>query len=277
MKRFLKLVNFEWNRFLKIYIALIAITILSQIIGVIVLSKSYLHMASRMINEQGFTEASFLESYGEMSFRNITGSLWFLGPIALCIAGLIFYAFFIWYRDWLGKNTFIYRLLMIPTARINVYLAKATSLFLMVLGLISLQLILLPIESEILQLMIPNGFRTDMSITEIIVSFNYLSILYPNTVIDFILYYGTGFMAVLVLFTAILFERSYRLKGILFGAIYIVLAICVFLLPFLIELLLGVVFLYPIELLILEIVLGLVVIAMSIWVSHYLLRKKIRV
>ena len=41
--------------------------------------------------------------------------MWFLGPIALCIAALIIYVFFIWYRDWLGKNTFAYRLLMLPT------------------------------------------------------------------------------------------------------------------------------------------------------------------
>ena len=35
------------------------------------------------------------------------------------------YVFFIWYRDWLGKYTFAYRLLMLPTTRINIYFAKA--------------------------------------------------------------------------------------------------------------------------------------------------------
>ena len=34
MNRYLKLVNFEFNRFLKLYLVLIGITILSQIIGV---------------------------------------------------------------------------------------------------------------------------------------------------------------------------------------------------------------------------------------------------
>ena len=87
--------------------------------------------------------------------------------LQLCGVALIIYVFFIWYRDWLGKNTFIYRLLMLPTARINVYLAKATTILLFVLGLVALQLLLLPIEGQVLQWMVPTEFRTDMSINEI--------------------------------------------------------------------------------------------------------------
>lgn len=275
MNRYLKLVNFEWNRFFKVYIVLIAITILSQISGVIVIANDYLNTANKIINvDQQMSKAEFLMDYGKMSFMDITHTLWFLGPIALSIAALIFYAFLIWYRDWFGKNTFIYRLLMIPTARINIYLAKATSLFLMVLGLISLQLILLQVEGEVLRWIVPFDFRTDISINAIITSFHYLSVLYPSTFIEFILYYGLGFMAVFVLFTVILFERSYRLKGILFGVLYGVLTLCVFFSPYIVG---GDQYLYPMEWLILEIILGLIVVAMSIWVSHFLLRKKIRV
>lgn len=277
MNRYLKLVNFELNRFIRIYIVLAAITIISQIVGVMVTSNGYLDLANVVINKDHVSKETFIDEYGYMSFANITDTLWFLGPIALSIAALIFYSFFIWYRDWFGKNTFIYRLLMLPTTRINVYLAKATALFLMVLGLISLQLILLPIESKILQFMVSVDFRTDMSINEIITSFHYLTVLYPRTFIGFILSYGTGFMAVFVLFTVILFERSYRLKGILFGAIYGVLAIVVFFLLDIVEMILGKQYLYPSELLTIRIVLGLIVTALSIWVSYYLLRKKIRV
>ena len=79
---------------------------------------------------------TFIEQYGTLSFFDITQSTWFIGPIALCIAMLIIYVFFIWYRDWLGKNTFIYRLLMLPTNRLNIYLAKATTILLFILGLV---------------------------------------------------------------------------------------------------------------------------------------------
>ena len=52
-----------------------------------------------------------------------------MGPIALCVVVLIIYVFFIWYRDWLGKNTFIYRLLMLPTARIQCLFSKGDNDF----------------------------------------------------------------------------------------------------------------------------------------------------
>ena len=142
-----------------------------------------------------------------------------MGPIILCGVILIIYVFFIWYRDWLGKNTFSYRLLMLPTARINVYLAKATTILLYVLGLVALQLLLLPIEVQVLKWMVPSEFRTDFSINEI-ANFHDLRIFFPNNFIEFILYYGAGMAAVFIVFTAILFERSFRIKGIIYGILY---------------------------------------------------------
>src|SRR5699024_8235314 len=128
MKNYLKLVNFELNRFIKLYAILIAITIISQISGVIVISRQYLNHAHETIFEESMSQADYLLQYGTMSFQRITQSIWVMGPIALCIVALLFYVFLIWYRDWFGKNTFIYRLLMLPTARLNVYLAKATTI-----------------------------------------------------------------------------------------------------------------------------------------------------
>src|SRR5690554_6546694 len=118
MKNYLKLVNFEFSRFFKVHAALIAITIVSQITGIIVISKSYLNQANDLMYNEGLSQAAFLEHYGTMSFHRITQTIWVMGPIALCIVALMFYIFLIWYRDWFGKNTFIYRLLMLPTQRI---------------------------------------------------------------------------------------------------------------------------------------------------------------
>lgn len=211
-----------------------------------------------------------------MSVLQVTGSLWFMGPIALCIAALIFYVFFIWYRDWFGKNTFIYRLLMLPTARIQIFLSKAVSILLMVFGFVAIQLMLLPIESVILKWIVPLDYRIDMTAGEIIQN-SYLQTLIPSTFIEFVLYYGAGIMAVLIIFTAILFERSFRLKGVLLGAIFVGLAVLVFFSPILIMEIMQTYYLYPIEIFILEIILGLVVIGASIWTSHFLLKKKITV
>ena len=44
---------------------------------------------------------------GPSHFLKYTNSIWFLGPIALSIAALLIYVFFIWYRDWL-RQKYIY-------------------------------------------------------------------------------------------------------------------------------------------------------------------------
>lgn len=276
MNNFFKLLNFEVNRFLKFYVTLIAITIIMQITGVIIEAKNYMNYANKIMFTESMSKATFLTENGQFSFQHVTNSLWFNGPIALCIVTLLIYSFFIWYRDWFGKNTFIYRLLILPTARINLFLAKATTIFLSVLGLIAVQLILLLVENNILQWLVPADFRLDMSTQEMINSLHFLTILIPGSFTEFTINYGMGLIAIVVLFTAIIFERCFRWKGILLGICYCLIAVFIFLSPVLIHIRLESYF-YPVELIGLECLTGLIVIAGSIWTSHYLLKNKIRV
>ncbi|MFS0821400.1 hypothetical protein [Bacillus sp. 1P02SD] len=276
MKRYLKLVNFEFSRFFKLYLVLVGITVFFQIIGVIFTSKRYLGRAEEAMVEDMLSKGDYISQYGKISMIDFAQTLWFMGPIMLSGATLLIYVFFIWYRDWLGKNTFSYRLLVLPTARLNVYLAKATTILLFVLSLIALQLVLIPVESRVLQWMVPGEFRTDFTVGEITNVF-YLQALFPKTFMDFVLYYGAGMAAVCVVFTAILFERSYRLKGLFFGIIYCVISFLFLLLPILLdEYMLGNYF-YPNELFYLVVGAGLVAWAAAIWIGNYLLNKKIRV
>lgn len=276
MNRYLKLVNFETNRFLKLYLVLIGIVVFVQMIGVIIVSRLYINSANEAIYEDFLTKAQFLDQYGYMSFINFTRTAWFLGPIMLSMAVLIIYVFFIWYRDWLGKNTFAYRLLMLPTERINVYLAKATTMLIFVLGLVSVQLLLFPLENQVMKWMVSDDFRMDFSVKQITTS-NELVILFPNTFTEFLLYYGGGMVAVCIVFTAILFERSYRLKGIIYGILYCAVSLLVFFAPVFVDVFLLGNYLYPLELFFIEIAMGLLVLIGTIWIGHYLLKNKVRV
>ena len=85
---------------------------------------------------------------------------WFGIPIIFCIAMLMIYVFFIWYRDWFGKNTFIYRLLMLPTERITIYFSKLTAILFFVLGLVALQIVLMLIEIQIINSIVSADFLT---------------------------------------------------------------------------------------------------------------------
>ncbi|HCX47737.1 MAG TPA: hypothetical protein DG757_01565 [Bacillus sp. (in: Bacteria)] len=276
MNRYLKLVNFETNRFLKLYLVLIGIVFFVQMIGVIIVSRLYVNSANEAIYEDFLTKAQFLDQYGYMSFINFTRTAWFLGPIMLSMAVLIIYVFFIWYRDWLGKNTFAYRLLMLPTERINVYLAKATTMLIFVLGLVSVQLLLFPLENQVMKWLVSDDFRMDFSVKQITTS-NELVILFPNTFTELLLYYGGGMVAVCIVFTAILFERSYRLKGIIYGILYCAASLLVFFAPVFVDAFLLGNFLYPLELFFIEIVMGFLVLIGAIWIGHYLLKNKVRV
>ncbi len=70
MKRYLKLVDFEFNRFLKLYLVLLGITILSQIIGVIVESRSYLNRANEIMYKDLIPKDKFLEQVWDNVFFN---------------------------------------------------------------------------------------------------------------------------------------------------------------------------------------------------------------
>lgn len=276
MMRYLKLTNFELSRFFKIYVVLIGITLGMQLLGVVLTANHYVGEINEMV-ASGNSIDEAIRNWGMFAFDAVTRTFWFGAPIALCMVTLLIYTLFIWYRDWFGKNTFIYRLLMLPTARINVFFAKASAIFLMVLGLISLQLIFLVLEMAIMKSIVPSSLRVDLTLSQVIYSFDSWRVLYPVSIIEFIINYGIGFMAVIVLFTGVLFERSFRWKGILLGLLFAGISLLVFVSPLLVQTFLVNNFFYPIEMFMFMVISGLVVTSGAIWMSNYLLNKKIRV
>lgn len=277
MMRYIKLVNFEINRFSKIYISLLLITLVSQLVGVIIGTKSFLNRALDIMLEEKISEAAYVTNYGGIDFTQIANSLWFQGPIALSAVALVFYIFLIWYRDWFGKNTFIYRLLMLPTSRLSIYLSKATAIFLMVLGLIALQIIILPMENALFNSYVPESLlNTEMSTSSIVKMNSVLNLVIPSTFTQFLLSYGIGLMAMSILFTAIMFERSFRIKGIILGLVFTGIASALFLAPVFIMASESFYF-YPNELFGIMTALGIIVTGLSIWLGSWLLKNRVTV
>ncbi|CAH0150263.1 hypothetical protein SRABI84_00681 [Peribacillus simplex] len=275
MMRYIKLVNFEINRFSKIYLSLLLITLVSQFAGVIIVTKSLLKDARDIMSEERLSEAAYITNYGSIEFSHIAHTLLFVGPIALSAVALIFYIFLIWYRDWFGKNTFIYRLLMLPTSRLSIYLSKATAIFLMVLGLIAFQIIILPMENALFNSNVPEALLNEMSTFAIVKISPILSLIIPSTFTQFLLSYGIGLMIMSILFTAIMFERSFRIKGIILGLVYCGIAAVLFLAPVLMEI--GNFYFYPNELFGLMLALGIILTGLSVWLGAWLLKNRVTV
>ncbi|MGM1033056.1 MAG: hypothetical protein ACQEXK_11360 [Bacillota bacterium] len=276
MMRYIKLVNFEINRFSKIYLSLLLITLVSQFAGVIIVTKSLLKDARDIMKEERLSEAAYITNYGGIDFSHIAHSLFFVGPIALSAVALIFYIFLIWYRDWFGKNTFIYRLLMLPTSRLSIYLSKATAIFLMVLGLIAFQIIMLPMENALFHSNVPQALLNEMSTYGITKLIPILSLIIPSSFTQFLLSYGIGLMIMSILFTAIMFERSFRIKGIIMGLLYCGIAAVLFLAPFFV-MGFGNFHFYPNELFGLLLAIGIILTGLSVWLGAWLLKNRVTV
>ena len=276
MNNYIKLVNFEIHRIIKLYIGLLIITAISQFIGFFWQTTAYLNQAENMIKHGGMSQTTFIEQYGLFNMFEIIHTLWFIGPITLGVAAVMIYIFLIWYRDWLGKNTFIYRLLMLPTSRVNVLLAKATTIMLGIFGLVAFQYIILIAQSTALKWRIPKAFRLDLTVPEIINNHEYLMLIMPKTFTQFVLNYGAGITFLFICFTIILFERSFRVKGAIVGIVYALIAFSLFALPFLILLLLQK-DVYPSEAILMLVGVGAIVLSISAGLSSYLIKHKVTV
>lgn len=280
MKSYLKLVHMEINRFKYILAGLMSLTLLCQVGVVIWWTKSAVSY-----RESGAWKIGKYSSYtpspnGNILFTDVMANIQaiYMTPILLSIGVCAIYVFLIWYRDWFGRNTFIYRLLTLPTARRHIYFSKGTAILMFILVLVSFQLALLPVQELIFNLIVPSDIRDPSYLSNIIYANRALPLLVPWHLDIFLVYYGLGMIAVMAIFTAILIERSYRRVGIIYALFYLGICLCALLFP-LFGLGLNDVngYLYTNEIYGIELVMCVIVLSVSVWLGCRLLSKKITV
>ncbi|OAB37069.1 hypothetical protein PMSD_09705 [Paenibacillus macquariensis subsp. defensor] len=282
MNRYLKLVHMEVDRFKYILAGLMSLTLICQFGAVIWWTKSAVsNRESGAWNNGGSMAYSLNPPHnGNLSFTEVISNTQFLFmiPILISIGVLAIYVLLIWYRDWFGRNTFIYRLLTLPTARRHIYFAKLTAILLFIFGLVSFQLALLPVEKLIFNLIVPSDMRDHSDFLDIIYANPALEMLIPWNFDSFLVYYVIGIIAVLVIFSAILIERSYGRLGILYAILYLGISTFLLLFPLFglgLDDMNG--YLYPNEIFTIELVMGVIVMAVSVWLGCRLISKKITV
>ena len=273
MNNYIKLVNFEVKRFLKLFLVLVTAIVASQITGAIISSFSFLNRVETRMKQEQITESEYILRYDAYSLNNFINSELFALSIMFAATVLLIYVFFIWYRDWLGKSSFIYRLLMLPTERRNVYFAKLTAILLFVLFIVGVEVVLLEVIEQIMRWIVPESLRIDGVITYY--SFDVLDIIYPQTLFQFVLIYGLGITLVAIVFTAILFERSYHLKGIFLAGLYMVISGTVMLAPIIIRS--NTNYFYNEEIILMMVLCSILAFVAAIFTANYLLKRKINV
>jgi hypothetical protein len=280
MNRYLKLVHMEVHRFRWVLAILMGVTAIFQFSVLIWTVNKELSFREKLLLETVDKSllTGFSPKYLSFEWAIFSSQMGYILPMFLCIGVLALYVFIIWYRDWIGRSTFIYRLLMLPTARRNIYFAKITAFLLFVFGLISFQLILLPIQHFVFNLIVHADQRIDSHIVEAIISNQALAQLIPRQFEQFLYYYGFGTIVVLIIFTAVLLERSYGRLGILYGVLYlagwVLLVVSTFLFLNTNE---RYTYLYPYEIFTLMLILCILVVCISVWLGIRLIAKKITV
>lgn len=274
----LKLTNFELERLSKLLFTLMGLTLLINLVGYIYTPMQHMGKINEYIAQNSATTQQALDTFGRFSFYDVTQTLWIAGPIEIGVSGLLFYAVFIWYREWFGKNTFAYRLLMLPVSRMTLYFSKLITVFIGIFTLIATQMISLFIGYPIVSAIIESAYAAEIGLMESL-RMNFLFIyLFPLEPGYFLVINGIGMILLLVLFTVILMERSFAFKGILLGIGYAVCSLAIVLFPLsLPDLLKNNYILYDSELMIIEIVLITIVGAVSLLLSRHLINKKITV
>lgn len=277
MKTYLKLVHMEIYRFRFILLGLMALTAVIQLLGMQMFLSDMLDHISRQMDNKGISLREYAAENGKLNL----GSLWshqegvMTFPVVICMVVIGLYIFVIWYRDWFGKSGFVYRLLMLPHPRFTLYLSKFTALMIIIFSMIAFQVIVVILEMVIFHYRVPGELREYYTLIQTIGSWD-LSIFIPVRFQEFLLVYGIGAAFVLMLFTTVLLERSYRLKGLILGLIYTIGMLVVVAWMFEEASSKGG-FLYPSELLLATISLMLVSAALSLWLGRWLLRKKVTV
>lgn len=274
MKKFISLLSFEMNRFLRFLLPTLAVVAGLQIFTALTKIFSYNSELEKML-----ARGESLELYPDFTVQDITGSTLFELSILLIVLVFAFYSFFTWYREWLGKNTFIYRLLMLPTSRTYIILTK--SLVFLIGGLLAFafQFGMYFIHLNLGEWLVTSGHYQSLGIHDVQPMYGIIQhVLFPKTVFQFLSYYSFAFAALISLFTGILIERSFGMKGFIFGVIYFVGYFTLFGLVSSI----GYGFMFQITLLpshlaIIIIVYQFVVIALGYLISGQLLKKKIKV
>ncbi len=178
----------------------------------------------------------------------------------------------------LGKIRFIYRLLMLPTERLNIFLSKLVTILLATLALVAFQYFALLIEKSLFDLMLQEQFRSDVSLRMLIVSNPMFNLILPKSIDGIVIMYGLGAVTVTTTFTGIIMERSFRIKGIALAVIYVILNLAIVFAPGILNYeLMDRGFLYESEVLMVTGVLILILTSISILISRKLLNDRIRV
>lgn len=234
MNNILTLYDMEFKRIYKIYFTLIGILLASNI-GATLFSISIYSVPSRTSDIEGNPiTVNVLKSEEGIRYiyEYLIGDLTSITKMAVAFSVLLclLYSLVIWYRDYFSKSKTIATLLMLPQKRFNIYISKFLTVIMMIFGIIASQFLFWFIDLVIIKIILNVNTEGFLNVFKtMLVQQNMISNLVFNQPIDFMMVDILGvILAVTVLFTGVIIERSFRKVGAVLGAIYVVASIVLY-------------------------------------------------
>ena len=232
MNNILTLYDMEFKRIYKIYFTLIGVLFASNIGATL---YNIFFRVKRMIDNEGnpITMHTLKGSEGlEYINTYIVGDLGSMTKMAMAFAVLLclLYSLVIWYRDYFSKSKTIATLLMLPQKRFNIYISKFLTVIMMIFGIIASQFLFWFIDLFIIKIILNVNAEGFLNVFQtMLIRQNRFWNLVFNQPIDFVMIDVLGvILAVTVLFTGVMIERSFRKVGAVLGAIYVVASIVLY-------------------------------------------------
>ncbi|HJG96141.1 MAG TPA: hypothetical protein K8V90_03450 [Romboutsia timonensis] len=232
MNNILTLYDMEFKRIYKIYFTLIGLLFTSNIGAT--LYKIFFITRRTVDNEGNPITMHTLKSSEGLEYINtyIVGDLGSMTKMAMAFAVLLclLYSLVIWYRDYFSKSKTIATLLMLPQKRFNIYISKFLTVIMMIFGIIASQFLFWFIDLFIIKIILNVNAEGFLNVFQtMLIRQNRFWNLVFNQPIDFVMIDVLGvILAVTMLFTGVMIERSFRKVGAVLGAIYVVASIVLY-------------------------------------------------
>lgn len=232
MNNILTLYDIEFKKVKKIYFSILGLLAFSNLIVIIYKLYKVLKEVEKTLNlSGGISLLRHSESLNIFQSGNVIFEIYSTTFIvmSLSIIWCLYYAFYIWYRDFSGKTKSIYTLFMLPNNKFSVYISKLIAVISLIYGIVILQYLLWIIEINIIKGF--TGLSTNYMID--IINFNrgasdiFGASIYPMEFV--VLYLLTPILFVTIIFTAIMIHKSLNKIGAIVGITYVVLIVITFL------------------------------------------------
>lgn len=172
----------------------------------------------------------YVQNNGHITLAQILDNqILILGIFILFAIIIVCLGLYLWYKEWVGTSKRIYMLLSLKGQRTSILLSKLVVIILSVFVFYAIVLLDLGLGSILMNSLLPEGVVGEHLVQGALLQSQFINFVLPLTITDFI--YKLLFVILMfgLISVFVLSDRSKRIFGIIFGTLYGIINIAIFL------------------------------------------------